>query len=67
MKRKGKYQEIANLVVIEDALNYLGRYFNDLDFSKYELDDPFPELGNYGRNGWESATDRIKKLAKMKT
>jgi len=59
-----KYQEIANLVVIEDALNYLGRYFNDLDFSKYELDDPFPELGNYGRNGWESATDRIKKLAK---
>ena len=59
-----KYQEIANLVVIEDALNYLGRYFNDLDFSKYELDDPFPDLGNYGRNGWESATDRIKQLAK---
>ena len=59
-----KYQEIANLVVIEDALNYLGRYFNDMDFSPYGLDDPFPELGDFARNGWESATDRIKKLAK---
>ena len=59
-----KYQEIANLVVIDDALNYLGRYFNDMDFSKYELDKPFPELGDYGRNGWESATDKIKRLAK---
>ena len=59
-----KYQEIANLVVIDDALNYLGRYFNDLDFTRYELDGPFPDLGNYARNGWESTTDRIKQLAK---
>ena len=58
-----KYQEIANLVVIEDALNYLGRYFQDLDFTQYGLDDPFPELGDYGRSGWESATDKLKKLA----
>ena len=59
-----KYQEIANLVVIEDALNYLGRYFNDMDFSIYGLDDPFPDLGDFARNGWESTTDRIKQLAK---
>ena len=58
-----KYQEIANLVVIEDALNYLGRYFQDLDFTQYGLDDPFPDLGDYGRSGWESATDKLKKLA----
>jgi FMN-dependent oxidoreductase (nitrilotriacetate monooxygenase family) len=58
-----KYQEIANLVEVEDALNYLGRYFNDLDFTRYELDGPFPDLGDFGRNGWESATDRLKKLA----
>ena len=58
-----KYREIADLVVIEDALNYLGRYFNDLDFSQFDLDEPFPELGNFGRNGWESTTDRLKKLA----
>ena len=61
---EAKYQEIANLVVIEDALNYLGRYFNDMDFSPYELDEPFPNLGDFGRNGWESTTDRIKQVAK---
>ena len=59
-----KYREIANLVFIDDALNYLGRYFNDMDFTQYDLDQPFPDLGAFGRNGWESATDRIKKLAK---
>ncbi len=58
-----KYQEIANLVVVDEALNYLGRYFNDLDFTQFELDEPFPDLGDFGRNGWESATDRLKKLA----
>ena len=61
---EAKYQEIANLVVIDDALNYLGRYFNDIDFSPYDLDEPFPDLGDFGRNGWESPTDRIKQVAK---
>ncbi len=61
---EAKYQEIANLVVIDDALNYLGRYFNDMDFSPYDLDEPFPDLGDFGRNGWESTTDRIKQVAK---
>ena len=59
-----KYQEIANLVVIGDALNYLGRYFNDIDFTQYELDEQFPDLGDFARNGWESATDRIKKVSR---
>ena len=58
-----KYQEIADLVDIDDALNYLGRYFNDIDFTQFELDDPFPDLGDFARNGWESATDGIKRLA----
>ena len=61
---EARYEEIANLVSIEDALNYLGRYFNDIDFTQYELDAPFPELGDFGRNGWESTTDRIKELAR---
>ena len=59
-----KYQEIASLVDIGDALNYLGRYFNDIDFTQFELDAPFPDLGDFGRNGWESATDRLKYLAR---
>jgi FMN-dependent oxidoreductase (nitrilotriacetate monooxygenase family) len=61
---EARYEEIANLVSIEDALNYLGRYFNDLDFTQYDLDAPFPDLGDFGRNGWESTTDRIKELAR---
>ena len=59
-----KYQEIASLVDIRDALHYLGRYFNDLDFTQFALDAPFPELGDFGRNGWESATDKLKHLAR---
>ena len=59
-----KYQEIASLVDIGDALHYLGRYFNDIDFTQFELDAPFPELGDFGRNGWESATDRLKHVAR---
>jgi FMN-dependent oxidoreductase (nitrilotriacetate monooxygenase family) len=61
---EAKYQEIANLVVIDDALNYLGRYFNDIDFTQYDLDEQFPELGDFARNGWESATDKIKKVSR---
>jgi FMN-dependent oxidoreductase (nitrilotriacetate monooxygenase family) len=61
---EAKYQEIANLVVIDDALNYLGRYFNDIDFTQYGLDEQFPDLGDFARNGWESATDRIKKVSR---
>ena len=61
---EAKYQEISNLVVIDDALNYLGRYFNDIDFTQYDLDEQFPDLGDFARNGWESATDRIKKVSR---
>ena len=59
-----KYQEICNLVSIEDSLNYLGRYFNDIDFTQFELDEQFPELGDFARNGWESSTDRLKQMAR---
>ena len=63
---EAKYLAIAGLVEVNQALNYLGRYFNDLDFTQYELDAPFPELGDYGRNGWESSTDSIKNTAREK-
>ncbi|MCM3601167.1 LLM class flavin-dependent oxidoreductase [Robertmurraya korlensis] len=59
-----KYQEIANLVSIEQALNYLGRFFEHHDFSQYPLDEPFPELGDLGSNSFKSGTDRIKKEAR---
>ncbi|MFC4810824.1 LLM class flavin-dependent oxidoreductase [Paenibacillus sp. GCM10023250] len=59
-----KYQEVASLVTIETALNYLGRFFEHHDFTQYPLDEPFPELGELGRNSFRSATDKIKKDAK---
>ncbi|MDN3016900.1 LLM class flavin-dependent oxidoreductase [Paenibacillus sp. BSR1-1] len=59
-----KYQEIANLVSIDKALDYLGRYFEHHDFSQYPLDEPFPDLGDLGQNSFQSHTNRIKKQAK---
>lgn len=58
-----KYQELANLVSIDKALDYLGRYFDHHDFSQYDLDAPFPELGDIGANSFQSTTDRIKQEA----
>ncbi|MFN8495626.1 MAG: LLM class flavin-dependent oxidoreductase [Caldilineaceae bacterium] len=59
-----QYQEIANLVTIEKALDYLGRFFDHHDFAQYPLDEPFPELGDVGRNSFQSGTDKIKRQAK---
>ncbi|MEK5484221.1 MULTISPECIES: LLM class flavin-dependent oxidoreductase [unclassified Viridibacillus] len=58
-----KYEELANLVSIERALAYLGRYFDHHDFSQYPLDETFPDLGDIGANSFRSHTDRIKKEA----
>lgn len=59
-----KYRAIGELVDIDVALDYLGRFFEDIDWSGYDLDAPFPDLGDHGRGGWQSTTDNIKKHAK---
>jgi len=59
-----KYKQLANLVSIEGALDFLGRYYEHHDFSQYPLDEPFPELGELGRNSFQSVTDRMKIWAK---
>lgn len=61
---EAEYQEIVNLVTIEEALAYLGRFFEHHDFSKYPLDEPFPELGDLGTNSFKSGTDKIKENAR---
>lgn len=61
-----KYQVIRNLISIDEALAYLGRFFDHHDFSAYDLDAPFPDLGDIGKNSFRSTTDRIKKVAKEK-
>lgn len=59
-----KYQSIANLVDIEQALAFLSRLFEFHDFTQYPLDEPFPDLGDLGKNSFQSDTDRIKRIAK---
>ncbi|MGO4108257.1 LLM class flavin-dependent oxidoreductase [Paenibacillus sp. YAF4_2] len=59
-----KYRQIADLVTIEKALDHLGRFFEHHDFSQYELDAPFPDLGDFGSNSFRSTTDKIKRRAK---
>jgi FMN-dependent oxidoreductase (nitrilotriacetate monooxygenase family) len=61
-----KYREIRDLVTVEEALAYLGRFFDHHDFSAYPLDEPFPELGDIGKNNFRSTTDRIKRDAKAR-
>lgn len=57
---EAKYEAIRNLLTLGDALAYLGRFFDHHDFSQYDPDGPFPELGEIGRNSFRSTTDRIK-------
>ncbi|MFC0215936.1 LLM class flavin-dependent oxidoreductase [Paenibacillus chartarius] len=59
-----KYLEIAELVDIHQALNYLGRYFDHFDFSQFPLDEPFPDIGDLGSNSFRSTTDKIKREAR---
>jgi FMN-dependent oxidoreductase (nitrilotriacetate monooxygenase family) len=61
-----KFQIIRNLISIDEALAYLGRFFDHHDFSAYDLDAPFPELGDIGKNSFRSTTDRIKRVAREK-
>lgn len=63
---EAKYQAIRDLISIDDALAYLGRFFDHHDFSAYPLDAPFPDLGEIGRNSFRSTTDRIKRNAALK-
>ncbi|MBJ6360657.1 LLM class flavin-dependent oxidoreductase [Paenibacillus sp. GCM10012307] len=57
------YEEMTNLVSIKKALYFLEQYFEH-DFSQYPLDAPFPDVGDVGRNGFQSATERVKEWAK---
>lgn len=61
-----KFDVIRNLVTIEEALLYLGRFFDHHDFRTYPLDAPFPELGDIGKNSFRATTDRIKRIAREK-
>jgi len=45
------------------ALRELGRPFGWHDFTRYDLDAPFPDLGDAGDRSFRTQAERIKKLA----
>ncbi|BBI36641.1 LLM class flavin-dependent oxidoreductase [Cohnella abietis] len=61
-----RYQEYANLVTIDKALENLGRLFDHHDFSQYPLDETFPELGDLGGNSFQGSTSKIKEQARAR-
>jgi FMN-dependent oxidoreductase (nitrilotriacetate monooxygenase family) len=63
---EAKFAEIRDLLTIDDALDYLGRFFDHHDFRQYDVDAPFPDLGDIGSNSFRSTTDRIKAEAREK-
>jgi FMN-dependent oxidoreductase (nitrilotriacetate monooxygenase family) len=63
---EAKYQRIRDLISIDEALAFLGRFFDHHDFAQYDVDRPFPDLGDIGKNSFRSTTDRIKRVAKEK-
>ncbi|WP_185688079.1 LLM class flavin-dependent oxidoreductase [Ewingella americana] len=63
---EAKYQYLLSLISVDDALAYLGRFFDHHDFSQYPLDEPFPDVGDLGQNTFRSTTDQIKRSAKEK-
>ncbi|PKG22866.1 LLM class flavin-dependent oxidoreductase [Niallia nealsonii] len=58
------YEDFIRLVPIDHAITYLGRFFDHFDFSAYPLDSPFPDIGDVGKEAFQSTTDKIKKMAK---
>lgn len=57
------WKERANLVSIEAALRMLGRSFNDYDFTKHELDAPFPTFGSDALNSSQGAVLKVTRAA----
>jgi len=58
------YEDFISLVPINNAITYLGRFFDHFDFSTFPLDEPFPDIGDAGKEAFQSTTDKIKKMAK---
>lgn len=63
---EAKYQEYASLIPIDHALTYLGRYYDDYDLTQFDLDAPFPDLSEVGKNGFQSSTAEVQKDAEKR-
>lgn len=59
-----RYQELASLVTLDNALPALGRSFSDYDFSRHDPDGPFPDVEKIGFKSNQSASSKIIRLAR---
>ncbi|MBV1851322.1 NtaA/DmoA family FMN-dependent monooxygenase [Catellatospora tritici] len=59
-----KEQEILGAKSFDRALAELGRPFGWHDLSQYDLDAPFPELGDLGDRSFKTQAEKIKQLAR---
>ncbi|MES2303229.1 MAG: LLM class flavin-dependent oxidoreductase [Pseudomonadota bacterium] len=61
---EARYEELASLVNLENALRALGRGFNDHNFSVYDPDGAFPrDVAAEGQKSNQSASGRVLALA----
>ena len=58
-----RFVELKQLVHLDEALVTLKDLFLGHDFSQYDPDAPFPDLGEAGASGWQSRTNQIKEKA----
>ncbi|WP_433305929.1 LLM class flavin-dependent oxidoreductase [Actinoplanes sp. CA-030573] len=59
-----KEQALVGGKSFDRALKELGRPFGWHDFTRYDLDAPFPELGDAGDRSFKTQAERIKKQAR---
>jgi alkanesulfonate monooxygenase SsuD/methylene tetrahydromethanopterin reductase-like flavin-dependent oxidoreductase (luciferase family) len=61
---RAKEDAILGSKSFERALAELGRPFGWHDFSQYDLDAPFPDVGDAGARSFRTQAENIKKLAR---
>lgn len=59
-----KYTRACSLVSYEEALRWVSFFFSYFDFSKFDPDSPFPDVGDAGEQAYRSVSDYIKRLAR---
>lgn len=62
---RAKEEAIQGTKSFDRALQELGRPFGWHDFSQYDLDAPFPDVGDAGERSFRTHAEAIKKLARV--
>ena len=59
-----KYRDLLAQPTVAEAVAQLGWAFSNHDFSQYDPDAPFPDLGDVGHDAARSTSDLIKRTAR---